>query len=94
MINYYALMDKNKRSILNDSDCNNKDPGAHYRFEYKGIKLDPARIGLVYSLSGLPFTILKKVLRLGTAHKDKRQDLLDIKCAVERMLEMMDEDGV
>ncbi len=69
------------------------DTGAHYRFEYKGIKLDPARIARVYSIgSGMQFTILKKVLRMGTAHKDKRQDLLDIIGAAERELELMEED--
>ena len=70
------------------------DPGAHYRYEYKGIKLDPARIAKVYNMTDhMEFSILKKVLRLGSAHKDKRQDLTDIISAAQRRLEIMDEDG-
>jgi len=70
-----------------------QDPGLHYRYTYKGIKLDPARIALIYGgMSGMPFTILKKVLRMGTGAKDKRQDLLDIISAAQRELELMDED--
>lgn len=69
------------------------DPGQHYRFTYKGIKLDPFRIAQVYGITDFgQQTILKKVLRMGTAHKDREQDLRDIICAAERMLEMINED--
>lgn len=69
------------------------DPGAHYRYEFKGVKIDPARIAKVYKIEdGMVFTILKKTLRMGRAHKDKRQDLLDIINAAQRELEMMAED--
>ena len=70
------------------------DPGAHYRFEYKGIKLDPARIAKIYNMTDhMEFSILKKILRIGNAHKDKRQDLKDIINAAQRRLEMLDEDS-
>lgn len=70
-----------------------KDPGQHYRSEYKGIKLDPYRIADVYKLNDPAlFTILKKVLRAGRAHKDLTQDLKDIICAAERKLEMLREE--
>lgn len=69
------------------------DPGQHYRYEYKGVKLDPFRIAMVYGITDFgQQTILKKALRMGTAHKDRQQDLKDIICAAERMLEMMNED--
>lgn len=82
------------------------DHGAHYRFSYKAlltkedikkgyvmVKLDPFRICDVYKIKGLgQGTIVKKGLRLGTSIKDQRQDLLDIKNACDRMLEMLDED--
>jgi len=73
-----------------------KDAGAHYRHEYKGLKLDPFRIARIYDMTGFPEqTILKKVLKLGErGAKDKRQDLLDIICAAQRALEIMDEDEI
>jgi hypothetical protein len=69
------------------------DPGLHYRYEYKGIKLDPYRIAEIYRLNDPAlFTILKKTLRAGRAHKDLCQDLKDIINAAERRLEMLIED--
>jgi len=79
---------------LNLPEVKKDDPGAHYRYEYKGIKLDPARIAKVYNMTDhLDFTILKKELRMGRGQKDNRQDLTDIISAAQRRLEMMDEDG-
>lgn len=72
----------------------NKDPGAHYRYTYKGIKLDPFRICQIYEVYDFPLqTIIKKALRAGErGQKSKRQDLLDIISAAERAIEMLDED--
>lgn len=70
------------------------DPGAHYRFAYKGINLDPFRICQIYGIGELgQSTLVKKSLRLGTSIKDKKQDLLDIISCAERMLQMMEEDN-
>lgn len=71
-----------------------QDPGAHYRYEYRGIKLDPFRIAHIYGMTdNALFTILKKCLRAGRGgHKNLRQDLLDIINAAQRRLEMLDED--
>ncbi len=70
-----------------------EDTGKHYRFEYKGVRLDPARIQLVYGLSHpMQTTILKKSLRAGSAHKSLEEDIKDIICAAERWLEMLEED--
>ena len=71
-----------------------KDPGAHYRYTYKGIKLDPARIVSIYGCSNLlAGTIVKKALCAGNrGHKDLLQDLDDIIGAAERWKEMLLED--
>lgn len=73
---------------------NQEDTGKHYRYEYKGVKLDPARICDIYGVNRLMMaTIIKKALCAGNrGHKDKRQDLLDIINAANRELEMMSED--
>lgn len=70
------------------------DPGLHYRKEYKGIKLDPARIARIYDMSSpMLFTVLKKILVAGgRGHKNYRQDLLDCINALNRELEMIEED--
>lgn len=71
------------------------DPGAHYRYEYRGIKLDPFRICQIYGVNDFSLqTIIKKALKAGErGHKDMRQDLRDIVNAANRKLEMMDEDN-
>lgn len=71
-----------------------EDAGKHYRFEYKGIKLDPARILMIYNQTDILLgTIVKKALCAGNrGHKDFEQDLKDIICAAERRLEMLEED--
>lgn len=71
-----------------------EDTGSHYRFEYKGIKLDPARVCMIYNQTDLLLaTIVKKSLCAGNrGHKDFKQDLKDIITAAERRLEMLDED--
>lgn len=72
---------------------NISDPGQHYRMQYRGIKLDPFRICDIYGITSFgQATLVKKALRMGKAHKDRKQDLLDMRCCIDRMLEMMDED--
>lgn len=71
-----------------------EDQGSHYRYEYKGIKLDPARILMIYNQNDpLLGAIVKKSLCAGNrGHKNFEQDLKDIICAAERRLEMLRED--
>lgn len=71
-----------------------KDPGKHYRFTYKGIKLDPYRIAKIFGMtSPILFTVLKKILVCGNrGYKDYRQDVQDCINALTRELEMLDED--
>jgi hypothetical protein len=83
-----------------------QDPGAHYRHSIKVkltdgdkdngfvmVQLDPAQIAKAYEpMSGLRFTILKKVLRCGSGGKSYEQDLRDIISAAERELELIAND--
>jgi len=70
-----------------------EDTGQHYRKEYKGVKLDVARIARVYEITdSMQFGILKKSLRAGTAHKSLKQDIKDIRTACDRWLEIIEED--
>lgn len=70
------------------------DPGAHYRYEYRGIKMDPARIVTIYGCKNLMAgTIVKKTLCAGNrGAKDELQDVRDIICAAQRWEEMILED--
>lgn len=72
-----------------------EDTGSHYRFEYKGIKLDPFRISQIYGMTSFAMmTILKKCLCAGNrGHNSYRDDLLDIINAAQRELEIIDEDS-
>jgi hypothetical protein len=66
------------------------DPGKHYRKYIGDLQLDPYQIALLYEMTDhMEFFILKKVLRMGEAHKDKRQELLDIINAANRRLEVL-----
>ena len=83
------------------------DQGAHYRFGYKVkltekdiengyvvIKLDPFRIAKIYNMTSFALmTVLKKILCAGSrGYKDYRQDLNDCICALDREIEMLEED--
>ena len=84
-----------------------KDPGKHYRNTYtvtltkKDIKagkvtiqLDPFRIVSIYKMEDFAMeTVLKKCLKAGErGHKDFETDLLDMRNAIDRRLEMLYED--
>lgn len=71
-----------------------EDTGKHYRYMYKGIKLDPARIVTIYNCKNLMAgTIVKKALCAGNrGHKDLINDIDDIITAAVRWKEMVLED--
>ena len=72
-----------------------KEIGSHYKFSYKGIKLDPYRILLVYGLSNpAQQHAIKKLLRLGTSVKTLEEDLDDVIVTLTRWKEMLEEDAV
>lgn len=70
------------------------DTGKHYRFEYKGLKLDPARIAAIYKANHpMQLPIIKKTLLAGNrGHKDVIRDIDDIITAAQRWKEMLLED--
>jgi len=71
-----------------------KDKGAHYRKEYCGIKLDPARICLIYEISHPSQQgLVKKILCPGLrGKKSLKEDIEDIISGCERWLEIINED--
>jgi len=69
------------------------DLGKHYRYSYKGIKLDPYRILSVYNVTCPAMQhAIKKLLRAGNSIKDLQQDISEVILTLERKLEMIEED--
>ncbi len=71
-----------------------EDRGTHYRFSYKGVHLDPARIALIYGITNpMQFQALKKILCAGKrGHKDTNADIKDIACAINRWQELLQDE--
>jgi len=71
-----------------------QDTGKHYRFSYKGINLDPARIASIYGITNMVQAgIVKKALCAGTrGHKTTLRDIDDIITGCNRWKEMLVED--
>lgn len=70
------------------------DSGAHYRYEYKGIKLDPYRILDVYGITSAPHQhAIKKLLRAGDSMKSKEEDIKEVIDTLNRWLDMLSEDN-
>lgn len=72
-----------------------KDTGKHYRFVYRGLKLDPARVCKIYGVDNMvQAAIIKKALCAGNrGHKDILRDIDDIITAANRWREMIQEDA-
>lgn len=70
------------------------DSGSHYRKYYRGIQLDPYRIADVYELTDHSlFTAMKKILAAGQrGNKNYKQDIIEARDALNRKLEMLEED--
>ena len=65
----------------------------HYAFDYKGVRLDPYRIMLVYGITHPAHQhAIKKLLRAGNSVKDIRTDLIEARDTIDRFLQMLDED--
>ena len=72
---------------------NSTDLGKHYRFSYKGVKLDPYRIFTVYEISHpAQQHAIKKLLRAGKSVKSLEQDIDEVMITLSRWKEMMKED--
>ena len=75
------------------SKTQDKPIGAHYAYDYRGIRIDPYRIACLYGITHpAQFQAMKKILRAGRGgHKDLRGDIRDVQDALERWLAMLDE---
>lgn len=73
----------------------NNDVGAHYRYQYNGINLDPYRIIKVYGITEPAAQhALKKILCAGKrGHNTVIQDIDDVINAMNRWKEMILEDN-
>lgn len=71
------------------------DPGKHYRFTYKGVKLDPYRIFKVYEITdpAIQHAIKKLLVMGGRGKKSPAQDVNEAIASLQRWLEMQAEDG-
>lgn len=72
-----------------------EDVGSHYRYQYKGVKLDPYRVFLVWGVTdpALQHAIKKLGMAGQRGGKDFERDLLEAKASIERRLEMLGEDN-
>lgn len=70
------------------------DHGKHYRYSYKGIKIDPYRIFRLYKITDpAQQHAIKKLLRAGQSVKSLEQDIDEVIMTLERWKEMNQEDG-
>lgn len=72
-----------------------KDLGAHYNLEFKGIRMDPYRVLSIYNKITHPAHqhAVKKLLRAGESVKSLRQDVEEVILTLQRWLAMMDEEA-
>ena len=71
----------------------NKFEHNHYKYSYKGIKLDPYRILSVYGITcPAQQHAIKKLLRAGNSVKNLKQDIQEVIDTLQRKLEMLKED--
>lgn len=91
-----VIMDSGEPGKAAEHDCApgaDVDSGRHYRYSYRGIKLDPYRIIHTYRITHPAHQhALKKLLRAGKSVKSLRQDIKEVQDALTRWLEMLDED--
>ena len=71
-----------------------KDLGAHYRFSFAGVKLDPYRIIQTYGISHPAHQhAIKKLLRAGASVKPLVQDIDEVILSLQRWKEMLVEEA-
>ena len=76
------------------NETNTQDLGKHYKFSYKGIKLDPYRIMKVYNITDpAQQHAIKKLLRAGNSVKALSQDIDEVVVTLTRWKEMLLEDS-
>ena len=86
---YIPPVTENSTAIKKDSTVKYK----HYKYSYKGIKLDPYRILKIYKITcPAQQHAIKKLLRAGNSVKDLKQDIQEVIDTLQRKLEMLEED--
>ena len=66
----------------------------HYKYSFKGIKLDPYRILSVYKIANPAHQhAIKKLLRAGQSVKSLEQDIDEVIMTLNRWKEMLVEDA-
>jgi hypothetical protein len=66
---------------------------AHYRYSFKGVKIDPYRIFRVYGITDpAQQHAIKKLLRAGKSIKTIDQDIDEVVLTLQRWREMNEED--
>lgn len=69
--------------------------GKHYKFKYRGVKIDPYRIFKVYGISDpAQQHAIKKLLRAGKSVKELTEDIDEVIATLSRWKEMIEEDRV
>jgi len=85
-------IDKNINSLTENYQHSSTEY-KHYKYSYKGIKLDPYRILQVYGITcPAQQHAIKKLLRAGNSVKDLEQDIQEVIDTLQRKLEMLKED--
>lgn len=71
-----------------------KEIGKHYKFSFKGVKLDPYRIFQVYQITHPAQQHgIKKLLRAGNSVKSLEQDIDEVIVTLQRWKEMIAEES-
>ena len=87
------LHDLPELADLYTSKSDSQQIGKHYKYSYRGIKLDPYRIFTIYSITHpAQQHAIKKLLRAGKSVKDLEQDIKEVIDTLHRWLEMEEED--
>lgn len=88
-VNYYA----GDIELVEESSQELKEY-EHYKYSYKGIKLDPYRILDIYKITcPAQQHAIKKLLRAGNSVKELKQDITEVIDTLKRKLEMLEEDS-
>ena len=80
--------------LIGESSQETKEDYSHYKYSYKGIKLDPYRILDIYKITcPAQQHAIKKLLRAGNSVKELKQDITEVIDTLKRKLEMLEEDS-
>ena len=72
-----------------------QDENQHYKPDFMGVIIDPYRLARIYKDSNWTeeqFHAIKKLMRAGKSTKSLMQDLSEVKCTIDRWIEILKED--